>query len=56
MSGDINAINSWARSLNKRALAIAQNAGQSAVDVKARLIREDVLAKRRTHEKQRTGV
>ena len=38
MSGDINAINSWARSVSCRALAIAMNTGCSAEDAKEHLI------------------
>jgi len=45
MSGDITAINSWARSINKRALAIAMNTGCSAADAKEHLISGKPIAK-----------
>lgn len=38
MSGDINAINSWARSISCRAMALAMNTGCSAADAKEHLI------------------
>lgn len=46
MSGDINAINSWARSVNQRALAIAMNTGCSAADAKEHLISGKPLPRR----------
>lgn len=41
MSGDIGAINSWARSYATRANALAMNTGISAVDAKTILIKRD---------------
>lgn len=45
MSGDVNAINSWARSLGQRARAMALNTGCSAADAKEHLISGKPLAR-----------
>lgn len=56
MSGDINAINSWARSVGQRARALAQNTGISGAEAREILIRRDAAAKVISdHAKTRTG-
>lgn len=61
MSGDINAINSWARSYGQRARALAQNTGINATDAKEILIARDAgnntarLETMARHNKSRTG-
>jgi hypothetical protein len=59
MSGDINAINSWARSVATRSQALALNTGISGSDARGIIIRRDSQARAAaaiaTNRKQRTG-